>query len=310
MDSIEFVYIDNPENEKFSYYNDIFNSSRVKKEHDIKPELKFEIDLTKIEDIIYKFAKLTKPRIPISEYIELNIVNDKFYYDNSFNWKHLLEYLQIYNITNNNNTNNANNVLNKSSASFSLNNLIKHVKKESTVLETKEIRHIITYPSLMLEMEAPIVLAVDKSTTIPIVFGYLYFMESDTHINIELIEVNNSYRNSNLCKRLISYLVNIKPNINKYSLLNVGGLPGYSCYTDAFYSLHFNGRVKRNKNDNANDNANNETNENSNNNIRKKQMNNLRLTIKQRDIKLNLSKKNNIETNKKFNGYMVFYKFK
>jgi len=45
-----------------------------------------------------------------------------------------------------------------------------------------------------------------------------------------------------------------------------------------------------------------------NNNTRKRQINNLRKTIKQRGIKLNLSKSNNIETNNKFNGYMVFYK--
>jgi hypothetical protein len=85
---------------------------------------------------------------------------------------------------------------------------------------------------------------------------------------------------------------------------------------DAFTSLDFNGKIKRDKNRNnvnINDNDNiNETNKNNENNsynlTRKKQMNNLRLTIKHRGFKLNLSKMNNLEINKKFNGSMIFTK--
>ena len=187
------------------------------------------------------------------------------------------------------------------------------MKKESIALETKTIRKI-TYPSLMLDMEVPIILALDNSSETPKVVGYLFFMENDEKINIEVIEVNSSYRNSNLCKRLILYLVDIKPRIKKYSLVNVGGLSGYSCYMDAFTSLDFNGKIKRDKNRNnvnINDNIN-ETNKNNENNsynlTRKKQMNNLRLTLKQRGVKLNLAKMNNIEINNKFNGSMIFTK--
>ena len=308
MDSIEFVYIDSLDNPQFSKYNDIFDSSRVKEEPAIKPELKFEIDISKFEDILYKFTKSTSTsRIPLRDYPELNIIDNKIYFDNNFNWKQLLEYLQIDNITNN--THNSS----SKSSSISLNNLIKHMKKESIALETKAIRKII-YPSLMLDMEVPIILALDKSSETPIVVGYLFFMEDDEKINIEVIEVNSSYRNSNLCKRLISYLVDIKPSIKKYSLVNVGGLAGYSCYMDAFISLGFYGRIKRDNNrnnGNTTDNTNktNKNNENNSYNLtRKKQMNNLRLTIKQRGVKLNLSKMNNIEINKKFNGSMIFTK--
>ena len=310
MDSIEFVYIDSLDNPQFSKYNDIFDSSRVKEEPAIKPELKFEIDISKFEDILYKFTKSTSTsRIPLRDYPELNIIDNKIYFDNNFNWKQLLEYLQIDNITNN--THNSS----SKSSSISLNNLIKHMKKESIALETKAIRKII-YPSLMLDMEVPIILALDNSSETPKVVGYLFFMEDDEKINIEVIEVNSSYRNSNLCKRLISYLIDIKPRIKKYSLVNVGGLAGYSCYMDAFTSLDFNGKIKRDKNRNnvnINDNDNiNETNKNNENNsynlTRKKQMNNLRLTIKHRGFKLNLSKMNNLEINKKFNGSMIFTK--
>lgn len=309
MDSIEFVYIDSLDNPQFSKYNDIFDSSRVKAEPAIKSELKFEIDISKFEDIVYKFTKSSSTsRIPLRDYPELNIIDNKIYFDNRFDWKQLLKYLEINNITNNNTHNSS-----SKASSISLNNLIKHMKKESIALETKAIRKI-TYPSLMLDMEVPIILALDNSSETLKVVGYLFFMEDDEKINIEVIEVNSSYRNSNLCKRLISYLVDIKPRMKKYSLVNVGGLAGYSCYMDAFTSLDFNGRIKRDNNRNnsdTNDNIN-ETKKNNENNshnlTRKKQMNNLRLTIKLRGVKLNLSKMNNIEINKKFNGSMIFTK--
>jgi len=136
------------------------------------------------------------------------------------------------------------------------------MKKASNVLETTKAIQRVIFPALMLEMEAPIVLALDNSNKEkPVSIGYLFFIEDEEQIIIEVIEVNSVYRNYNLCKRLISHLITIKPEIKKYSLVNVGGLAGYSCYTDAF---------------------------NSNNFITKTS--------------------NNIATNNKFNGYMVFYR--
>jgi len=105
------------------------------------------------------------------------------------------------------------------------------------------------------------------------IIGYVNYRNiEDNNMFIEFIEVNPEYRNLNLCKRMLSFLIMQKPKIISYELQNVGGLSGYSCYVDAFES------------------------------------NNFKIKIKFEDKKLNITKMDNADVNRKFNGTMYFTK--
>jgi len=98
------------------------------------------------------------------------------------------------------------------------------------------------------------VLALYKETNK--IIGYVNYRNiEDNNMFIEFIEVNQEYRNLNLCKRMLSFLIIQKPEIISYELLNVGGLSGYSCYIDTFESNNF---IVNNKNENINININGE----------------------------------------------------
>jgi len=92
----------------------------------------------------------------------------------------------------------------------------------------------------------------------------------------------------NLCKRILSFLIIQKPEIMSYELQNVGGLSGYSCYVDAFESNNFKVKIKFDKK------------------VKKKTLNNIRISRKTK--KLNITKMDNIDVNRKFNGIMYFTK--
>lgn len=300
MNNLEFVFIDSVDNPQYGVYNDIFNKSIIKENNNNIPELKYEIDTSKFEEILYKIIRSSKSykipssKISLNDYPEFKNIDGKIYFDNSFNWQGLLEYLQI--------THNEENP----ETSLLLTKIIKNMKKSSNIVEFIKPKHRIIFPSLMLGMEVPIIIVLDKSNVIPAMVAYLYFRCDEQQIFIEVIEVNNAYRNYNLYKRLISQLISIKPTVEKYALVNVGGLAGYSCYTDAFNANNFSTHITKNP-DNINDSDINEVNH-INNNTRKRQLNNLRKNIKQKITKLNLSKRNNITANNKFNSYMEFYK--
>ena len=77
------------------------------------------------------------------------------------------------------------------------------------------------------------------------IIGYVNYRDIENNsIYIEFIEVNPEYRNMNLCKRILSFLIIQKPEIMSYELQNVGGLSGYSCYVDAFESNNFKVKIK------------------------------------------------------------------
>jgi hypothetical protein len=249
MDNLEFVYIDSVDNPIFEEYNKLFNMSRIKDNHNNTPELKYEIDANKFEEILYKIIRSSKSyqiptsriplsRIPLNDFHEFKYIDSKIYFDDSFNWQRLLEYLQITPNTEHLETSQ----LHKK--------LLKNMKQSSNIVEIRKPMQRVLFPSLMLEMDAPIIIVLDKSNVIPIMIAYLFFREDNEPLHprifIEVIEVNNAYRNYNLCKRLISYLISIKPLIEKYALVNVGGLAGYSCYNDAFIANNFATRITSN----------------------------------------------------------------
>ena len=135
------------------------------------------------------------------------------------------------------------------------------------------------------------VLAVYKETNK--IIGYVNYRYIENNgIFIEFIEVNSEYRNMNLCKRILSFLIIQKPEIMSYELQNVGGLSGYSCYVDTFESNNFKVKIKFDDKK-----------------LKKKTLNNIRNSIKSRNTKkLNITKMENIAVNRNFNGTMYFYK--
>jgi hypothetical protein len=104
----------------------------------------------------------------------------------------------------------------------------------------------IIYPLIFIELETPMVLALYKETNK--IIGYVNYSNiEDNNMFIEFIEVNPEYKNLNLCKRMLSFLITQKPEIITYELLNVGGLVGYNYYVDAFESNNFNVKNKFDK---------------------------------------------------------------
>lgn len=125
------------------------------------------------------------------------------------------------------------------------------------------------------------------------IIGYVNYRNiEDNNMFIEFIEVNPEYRNLNLCKRMLSFLIMQKPKIISYELQNVGGLSGYSCYVDTFESNNFKIKIKF-----------------EDKKLKKKTLNNIRNSIKTRNTKkLNITKMDNAVVNRIFNGTMYFTK--
>ena len=131
-----------------------------------------------------------------------------------------------------------------------ISNIVKVIKQKCD----KKIINNILFPIMCNELNTPIIIVLDKHKNI--VIGYLIYnlRIEDNSIYIDYIEVNPDYRNESLCKNMISYLISNKKEVNKYELLNVGGLSGYSCYTDAFTNNNFEAKFIEDENINNNNN--------------------------------------------------------
>ena len=270
-----------------------------------------EFDTT-LYDLLYKYKSIKIPdnkKSIVTYSSNPNIVfeNDLIVFRNNIDIKDILHNLDIKSLPDSH------------FEISTISNIVKVIKQKCD----KKIVNNILFPIMCNELNTPIVIVIDKNKVI----GYLIYniRIEDNSIYIDYIEVNPDYRNESLCKKMISYLISQKKEINKYELLNVGGLSGYSCYVDAFTTNNFDANFIDNTNNNENNENNNEynnyssrTSNNSNssiksykhnkpNNTKKYSKNNLnKIRLSRKNTKLNLSKNNNIVLNKQFNGDMIF----
>ena len=302
--NFEFILLEDETNPKFNKYNEIFKNSQKLAE----PLIIYKISILEFDSTLYDLLhKYKSIQIPVNKKSIVtyssnpNIVfeNDLIIFKNTIDIKDILDNLDIKSL---------------SDSHFEISTISNIVKVIKQKCDKKNINNII-FPIMCNELNTPIVIVIDKTKVI----GYLIynFRIEDNSIYIDYIEVNPDYRNESLCKKMISYLISQKKDINKYELLNVGGLSGYSCYVDAFTNNNFDSNFIENLNNNSNNNSHSISSFSSRssasiksyktNNTKKYSKNNLnKIRLSRKNTKLNLSKNNNIVLNKQFNGDMIF----
>jgi hypothetical protein len=288
-DSIDFILLEEEQDPNFEKYKDIFEKSKILEEYITNSYTNYIISIKDFDTLLYEYlSQCSNIKIPvktnsIASYIHLDIsfVNDTIVFRNDIDIKDILAQLKIVIISLETN--------NLESEIRIIKNLYKIIKLNCSnefVPESKRI--IIKYPIMFSELETPMILAIYKETNK--IIGYVNYRNiEDNSIYIEFIEVNPEYRNFNLCKRMLSFLIMQKSEIMSYELLNVGGLSGYSCYVDAFESNNFTVKLKF-----------------FDKKLKKSTLNNLRISRKTK--KINITKIENIAVNRKFNGEMYFTK--
>lgn len=127
-------------------------------------------------------------------------------------------------------------------------NTLKNIKSKSTALSSIEGKDVF-YPYLILSNPTSdikfkpncgfIYLELDN-----IIIGYLLYTykknpDTKAHIYIDYVEVHPNYTGHRLCNKLILELIKLKSHINKFELLNVGGLPAFKCYVNTFIQNGF-----------------------------------------------------------------------
>jgi hypothetical protein len=299
MDNIDFVLLDNTKHPLFSKYSEIYSNSKNTTEPIIYYKIKvlqFDGILTELYRNLNKILKREIKKQSIKSYSgnkNISFRDDFVIFMNDIDIIDILLNLGI--------------IFDKEIDILIRQNIISKFDKQLKHECEKIIQSTVIFPMNLNnlndidELESSIILAICNNKII----GYLLYKIShdsyadsdDISIYIEYIEVNKNYRNLSLCKKLITYLINIKPHINKYELYNVGGLSGYSCYVDAFKNNNFIAELQKEDIDFNNDTNNTDTKS-------KKTLNNLRHSRKTR--KLNLTKMENIKLNKEFNCSMKF----
>lgn len=286
---IEFILLEDEEDPNFEKYKDIFEKSKIREEHIKETYNNYSISIKNFDELLYEYlSHYNNIKIPekknsilIYKTPDTSFVNDKIIFRNNIDIKDILSQLGIVINLERNNLESEIRIIKNIYKVIKLNCSIEYVP------ETKKI--IIKYPIMFIDLETPMVLAIYKENNK--IIGYVNYRHiNDNSIFIEFIEVNPEYRNMNLCKRMISFLLTKKQEILNYELINVGGLSGYSCYVDAFESNNFTVKLKFEKK------------------IKKDVLNNLRKSRKTK--KINISNPNNVVTNRKFEGYMYFSKIK
>ena len=294
IEDVEFILLEDEQAPNFEKYKDIFEKSKIIEYYIKDSYTNYSISVKDFDTLLYENlsyynnVKIPEEKNSISSYKnpDISFVNDTIVFRNHIDIKDILEKLKIVII--NLETNNL------ESEIRIIKNLYKVIKLNCSSEYSPETKISITkYPLIFGELETPMVLAIYKETNK--IIGYVNYRDIENNsIFIEFIEVNPEYRNVNLCKRMLSFLIIKKPEIMSYELQNVGGLSGYSCYVDAFESNNFKVKIKFDDKK-----------------LKKKTLNNIRNSIKTRKTKkLNITKMENIDVNRKFNGKMYFYKNK
>ena len=269
---VEFILLEDEQDTNFEKYKDIFENSKIKEEHIKESYSKYSISVKDFDSLLYEYlsnystVKIPEEKLSIASYKNPNasFINDTIVFRNNIDIKDILDQLQI---TISLETNNLESELRI------IKNIYKVIKLKCSVEYVHESKRIIIkYPIMFIDLETPMILAIYKEHNK--IIGYINYRDVEHNsMFIEFIEVNPEYRNMNLCKRMLSFLIIQKPNIMNYELINVGGLSGYSCYVDAFESNDFKIKIKFDK-------------------------------------KINITKLDNVEINSKFNGIMYFTKNK
>jgi hypothetical protein len=292
IEDVEFILLEDEQDSNFEKYKDIFEKSKIIEDYIKDSYTNYGISIKEFDTLLYEnLSYYNNVKIPavknsIASYKkpDISFVNDTIVFRNHIDIKDILEKLKIVIISLETN--------NLESEIRIIKNLYKVIKLNCSSEYIPETKILITkYPLIFRELETPMVLAIYKKTNK--IIGYVNYRDiGNNSISIEFIEVNPEYRNLNLCKRMISFLIMQKPEIISYELQNVGGLSGYSCYVDTFESNNFKVKIK------CDDKK-----------LKKKTLNNIRNSIKTRNTKkLNITKMKNIAVNRKFNGTMYFTK--
>jgi len=291
-DNIEFILLEDEQDPNFEKYKDIFENSKIIEDYIKNSYTNYSISIKEFDILLYEYlsyynnVKIPEEKNSIVSYKnpDISFTNDSIVFRNNLDIKDILEQLKIVIISLETN--------NLESEIRIIKNLYKVIKSKCSIEYIPDTKRII-YPLIFRELETPMVLAIYKETNK--IIGYVNYRDiGNNSMFIEFIEVNPVYRNLNLCKRMLSFLIMQKPEIMSYELLNVGGLSGYSCYVDTFESNNFKVKIKFDDKK-----------------LKKKTLNNIRNSIKSRNTKkLNITKMENIAVNRKFNGSMFFTKNK
>ncbi len=289
---ITFILLEDEQDLNFEKYKDIFEKSKIIEDYIKDSYTNYSISIKDFDTLLYenltyynnvKIPEQTKS-IAIYKNQYTSFVNDTIVFRNNIDIKDILDTLKIVIISLETN--------NLESRIRIIKNLYKVIKLNCFIEYIPETKILITkYPLIFRELETPMVLVLYKETNK--IIGYVNYRHiEDNNMFIEFIEVNPEYRNLNICKSMLSFLIIQKPEIISYELQNVGGLSGYSCYVDAFESNNFKVKIKF-----------------EDTKLKKKTLNNIRNSIKTRNTKkLNITKIDNISVNRKFNGTMYFTK--
>lgn len=127
-------------------------------------------------------------------------------------------------------------------------NTLNKIKSKSTALSSIEGKDVF-YPYLILSNPTSdikfkpncgfIYLELDNIIIGYLLYTYIKNQDTDDHIYIDYVEVHPNYTGHRLCNKLILELIKLKSNINKFELLNVGGLPAFKCYVNTFIQNGF-----------------------------------------------------------------------
>ena len=292
IEDVEFILLEDEQAPNFEKYKDIFEKSKIIEYYIKDSYTNYSISVKDFDTLLYENlsyynnVKIPAEKNSIVSYKnpDISFVNDTIVFRNHIDIKDILEKLKIVIISLETN--------NLESEIRIIKNLYKVIKLNCSIEYSPETKISITkYPLMFKELETPMILAIYKETNK--IIGYVNYRNiEDNNMFIEFIEVNPEYRNLNLCKRMLSFLIMQKPKIISYELQNVGGLSGYSCYVDTFESNNFKIKIKF-----------------EDKKLKKKTLNNIRNSIKTRNTKkLNITKMDNSSVNRKFNGTMYFTK--
>ena len=244
IEDVEFILLEDEQDLNFEKYKDIFKKSKIIEDYIKDSYTNYSISIKDFDTLLYENlsyynnVKIPAEKNSIASYKnpDISFVNDTIVFRNHIDIKDILEKLKIVII--NLETNNL------ESEIRIIKNLYKVIKLNCSSEYSPETKISITkYPLIFSELETPMVLAIYKETNK--IIGYINYRNiEDNNMFIEFIEVNPEYRNMNLCKRILSFLIMQKPEIINYELQNVGGLSGYSCYVDTFESNNFKVKIK------------------------------------------------------------------
>ena len=244
-EDVEFVLLEDEQDPNFEKYKDIFENSKIIEDYIKNSYTNYGISIKEFDTLLYEYlsyynnVKIPKETNSIATYTnpDISFTNDSIVFRNNLDIKDILEQLKIVILSLEKN--------NLESEIRIIKKLYKVIKSKCSIEYIPDTKRII-YPLIFRELETPMVLAIYKETNK--IIGYVNYRNiEDNNMFIEFIEVNPEYRNLNLCKRMLSFLIMQKPKIMSYELLNVGGLSGYSCYVDTFESNNFNVKNKFDK---------------------------------------------------------------